>query len=551
MKVTNQKPIVLSPIYKDSIANTFDPIASLKATIATPLFNPLVAGTKVSIKGNNNSTINADDITQHVLNCCGDAVNATSEAFVKELFHETLVSFNKNTAIGINEAFVVQSGTAAKLPEPSDKVVYTPAQDVIPVARQFLGGQCDYDMFFASLAYYARPDTLGFYFANDVAFDGFKAWLANQMTMLGNVLPPETNKLMNDFQSLSLANLTESLQLRNNDNENNDPYSFARTLISQLMLYNTVVSSAEFGILPFVISELMCPKTIVFVNVERHSKATAREVAEEWKLINNSIQNKPKMIAQNKLNKLTATARNLQKIASAAVTAANNNGAGVGKAANFRFSKTRPTTMDMMKLVKRIIDKMSYVNKSMNVYKQVKASFARPNRRDPDDFNKQGKMVSTKYKPDIHLYIDTSGSISERDYEDAVKACIAMAKQMNINLYFNSFSHYLSQTTRLHLENKSKAAIYKEFQKVPKVNGGTDYENIWHFINKSKKRSREISIVITDFEYYAPNRFIKHPKNLYYIPCSTMNYDNIKHWAEQFAKTMVHNDPNIRKHLLF
>ena len=550
MKVTNQKPTVLSPVYNDTISAAFDPIELLKSVIATPLFNPMVAGTKVSIKGNNN-TITEDDITQQMLNCCGDAVNVTAETFMKELFHETLINFNKNTNIGMNEAFVVQSGTAANLPEPNDKIIYTPAQDVIPVSRQFLGGQCDYDMFFASLAYYARPDTLGFYFANDVAFDGFKTWLSGQMTMLGNVLPPQTNQLMNDFQSLVLTDLTESLQLRNDDTDNNDPYSFARTLVSQLMLYTNVVSSAEFGVLPFTVSELLCPKTIVLVNVERHSKATAREISEEWKLINNSIQNKPQMISMNKLNKLTASQRNLQKIASAAVAAANNAGGGVGKSANMRFSKTRPTTMDMMKLVKRIMDKMTYVNKSMNVYKQVKSSFARPNRRDPDDFNKQGKMVSTKYKPDIHLYIDTSGSISERDYEDAVKACIAMAKKMNINLYFNSFSHYLSQTTRLHLENKSKAQIYKEFQKVPKVDGGTDYENIWHFINRSKKRTREISIVITDFEYYAPNRYIKHPKNLYYIPCSTLNYDNIKCWAEQFAKTMVHNDPNIRKHLLF
>lgn len=550
MKVTNQKPTVLSPVYNDTISAAFDPIELLKSVIATPLFNPMVAGTKVSIKGNNN-TITEDDITQQMLNCCGDAVNVTAETFMKELFHETLINFNKNTNIGMNEAFVVQSGTAANLPEPNDKIIYTPAQDVIPVSRQFLGGQCDYDMFFASLAYYARPDTLGFYFANDVAFDGFKTWLSGQMTMLGNVLSPQTNQLMNDFQSLVLTDLTESLQLRNDDTDNNDPYSFARTLVSQLMLYTNVVSSAEFGVLPFTVSELLCPKTIVLVNVERHSKATAREISEEWKLINNSIQNKPQMISMNKLNKLTASQRNLQKIASAAVAAANNAGGGVGKSANMRFSKTRPTTMDMMKLVKRIMDKMTYVNKSMNVYKQVKSSFARPNRRDPDDFNKQGKMVSTKYKPDIHLYIDTSGSISERDYEDAVKACIAMAKKMNINLYFNSFSHYLSQTTRLHLENKSKAQIYKEFQKVPKVGGGTDYENIWHFINRSKKRTREISIVITDFEYYAPNRYIKHPKNLYYIPCSTLNYDNIKYWAEQFAKTMVHNDPNIRKHLLF
>ena len=550
MKVTNQKPIILSPVYKDTIAKDFDGYELLKATIATPLYNPLVAGTKVTIQGNGH-TITEDDISQQIIDCCGDTFNPIAETFMKELFHETLINFNKNTNIGINEAFAIQSGTAAKLPEPNDKVIYTPAQDIIPIARQFLGGQCDYDTFFASLAYYARPNTLGFYFANNVAFENFKIWLDQQMQMLSNVLPPETNKLMADFQSLTLNDLTESLQLRNKDDDNNDPYSFARTLISQLMLYTTIVSNAEFGVLPFTISELMCPKTIVLVNVERHSKATAREVSEEWKLINQCLQQKPNMISNSKLNRLTATQRNLQRITQSAATAASNNLHGTGKAATIKFSKTRPTTMNIMKLVKKIMDKMSFVNKSMNVYKQTKTSYARPNRRDPDDFNKQGKMVSTKYRPDIHLYIDTSGSISERDYEDAVKACITMAKKMNINLYFNSFSHVLSQTTKLNLENKSKAQIYREFQKVAKVDGGTDYAQIWHFINCSKKRTREISIVITDFEYWAPNHYIKHPKNLYYIPCSTLNYKNIKRAAESFARTCLHNDPNIRKHLLF
>ena len=44
MKVTNQKPIVLSPIYHDTISNTFDPIGCMEDIIAKPMFTPLVAG---------------------------------------------------------------------------------------------------------------------------------------------------------------------------------------------------------------------------------------------------------------------------------------------------------------------------------------------------------------------------------------------------------------------------------------------------------------------------------------------------------------------------
>ena len=128
-----------------------------------------------------------------------------------------------------------------------------------------------------------------------------------------------------------------------------------------------------------------------------------------------------------------------------------------------------------------------------------------------------------------------------------------MAKKLNINMYFNSFSHIMSQTTRLHLEGKSPEAIYEEFKKVPKVNGGTDYEQIWHFINSdtSKKRQRELSLIISDFEWTARTATIRHPKNLYYIPCSTMNWDFIVRHADEFCKSAVHNDPNIRAHVLF
>lgn len=550
MKVTNQKPIVLSPTFHDSISKDFDVFKLLKSVVATPLYNPLVSTAPVTI-ASQSQNITEDDITNYVINCCRDTMDITSETFMKTLFRQTLINFDDKSNIGINETFVIQSACAAGLPEPTDVVIYTPAQDVIPTARQFLGGQCDYDTYFASLAYYARPDTLGFYFANEMCFDNFKTWLSNQMSMLGNVLPAETNKYMADFQTLSLNGLTESLVLRNDDNDNNEPYSFARLIIEQLMIYTQNVSPAEFGILPFSISELICPKTIVMVNVEKHSRASAREVNQEWKLINDSLTQKPVMISNKALTKLTATQRTLQKMTNAAVAAAQNGGVPTGKSAVFKFSKTRPTTVNLARIIKKLIDKMAFVNKSLNTYKSVKTSYARPNRRNPDDFNKPGKIINTKYKPDIHLYIDTSGSISERDYQDAVKACIKMAKSMNINIYFNSFSHCLSQTTKLNLKDKSTAQIYKEFQKVPKVTGGTDYEQIWHFINSSKKRTREISIVITDFGYTAPRRYNKHPKNIYYIPCSNQDYQYMVQWATEFAKSMTHNDPGIRKHILF
>lgn len=551
MKVSNQKPAVLSPIYDAVIKGDFDPNVYMKKTIAAPLYEPLVATAPVEIKSNNR-LIDEDEVTDTVLACMGDVHNPVSEKTAKILYGKTLVYFDAKSTLTIQDIFAIQAAVQEKLPEPSATTVYTPATDVIPACKEFLAGQCSFEKMFASLDFYARPLTLGFSCVNEQAFEDFKTWLATEVSQIATALDAKTNQLFADFQNISLKNLTESLILRNDDGDNNEEFSFARTLIAYAMKYAKTVSPTLFSVLPFNLGELFVPKTVVFVNIEAHAHASAKQVADEWKIINMSLKNAVKVVSNNKLSKLTGTYRTLNKIqSSAAAAAANGSGMGVQRAARAHFRKTPPTSVDMTRLVKRIISKMAHVAKSDNSYKSVKMSFARPNRRNPDDFNKQGKVVSTKYKPDIHLYIDTSGSISERNYQDAVKACITMARKLNVNLYFNSFSHVLSQCTHLKTRDKSLKQVYSQFQKVPKVTGGTDYAQIWDYINASTKRQRELSILMTDFEYHAPNHFIKHPKNLYYIPVSNMDWKYMVQCAESFADSMMHNDPRIRQHLLF
>lgn len=551
MNISNQKPVVLSPVYDAVIKGDFKPQEYLKETMATPLFTPLVAGTPVTISANG-TAITADNITNMILSCMGDTIDPTAEKAAKSLLHQTLVYFDDNSPLTIQDTFAIQAAVKEKLPAPTPSVVYTPATDVIPSCKEFLAGTGSFEKMFASLNFYARPQTLGVYFASKQSFDDFKTWLDNEINQIANLLPSNVNQLFADFQNLNLQGLTESLIIRNDDSDGNEEFSFPRTLVAYLMLYAKQVSPTFYGIMPFNLGELFCPKTVVFVNIERHSRASAKQVADEWQIINKSMQMKPQIANMKKLRKLTGFARSLNRMQSnAQYAAAQGRGMGIMKAANAKFRKTAPTAVNMTKLIKKVMMKMSNVAKSKNSYKSVKMTFARPNRRNPDDFNKQGKMVSTKYKPDIHLYIDTSGSISERNYQDAVKACIAMAKKLNVNLYFNSFSHCMSQCTHLHTKDKSKSQIYKEFQKVPKVTGGTDFEQVWNYINRSAKRRRELSIIMTDFEYYAPNRYVKHPKNLVYIPCSHMNWQSITRAADAFLNSMQHIDPNCRKKILF
>lgn len=550
MRVSNQKPVELSPIYSPVTTGDFHPEEYLVQTIHQ-LFNPLNPSQPVTFTaGGNNLT--ETDVADYFLKCLGITYDAAAQASAKEILHQTAVYFNKNTTLSIDEMFFVQSLVKCKLPEPNASVIYQPGTDVIPAARQFLAGKVDWDWWFASLTGFARPKTLGFSFATEQSFEDFKSWLLTITTPLLAALPADTVQMLQQFQTLKLNGLTESLKLRNDDSENNDENSFARLIIAYLMLYAGQVSQTEFSVMPFVISELYCPQTIVFINVEKHAKATAREIDTEWNIIKQSIQQNIPMISNKQLNKLTATQRALHKAAAMAnANMQTMQQVQAQRAARTRFSSKQPTARDLTKIIKKIIKRMATVSHSMNVYKTTKPTYQKPNRRDPDDFNKMGKSTSTKYRPDIHLYIDTSGSISEENYASTMKACIVMAKKLNVNLYFNSFSHILSQTTKLNVKDRSYDAIYKEFQKTDKVTGGTDYEPIWHFVNRSKKRKAELSIIITDFEYYPPNHYVEHPKNLYYIPCANMRWSNIVGAANDFVKNMQHIEPLIRERLMF
>lgn len=548
MKITNQKPVELSPVYKSSAAGSFDPVSYLKETVVTPLFNPLIQGSPVTITGQNQNVIDEDQITNRLLSCMGDVTNIPAEQFCKTLYRKTLVSFDENTPLSIQNLFAIQAAVKSNLPYPSSTCIYTPAIDVIPACKKFLAGKIDEDEFFATMAFYTRSCTLGFYFANDIAFDNFKTWLNNQLPAITAFTTNDTNQMLADFQKLTLSGLTESIIIRNNDDENNEAYSFARLITSFLMAYKTQTSISEFGVMPFDLGELFCPKTIVFVNVDVHSKASAKQIADEWDIIAKSLANKPKIISNKKLNSLTGMQRNLKKIQSIAINTTQTG--PVLRSARIKFRKTAPTSKDLTKWVKKISGKMGNVMRSDNVYKTETTTFNKANRRDPDDYNKPGKTHSTKYRPDIHLYIDTSGSISEENYQDAVKACIVMARKMNVNLYFNSFSHVLSQCSKLNTKDKSVGAVYAEFQKIPKVDGGTNYEQIWHYINESAKRKRELSIIMTDFEYHAPNHYVKHPKNLYYAPISHTDWDSILYYAKSFCESMKNIDPDCRAHLL-
>lgn len=550
--VTNQKPAVLDAVHTITCTGDYDPMPAFQEALVDPLLEPLSPHAPASIVDGSGTDLTGD-VPDILVSCFGDNVNTNAEKAAKELLGQTMVNYDQTTPLPVGELFAVQAGQRNKMPAPGPRVIYTAQSDIIPAAKGLLAGSTDESEFFASLAYAFHPDTLGFWFQSTAAFDGFRVWLSTQAQALGGAsspVPARTRKLIGDFAKLSLKGLTESLLLRKDDSDGNDELSFPRLLMHMLMTYvgQQRGQTSDVGVLPFTVGELFCPKSVVLVNVEAHARASAPQVTGEWNLINHSLVSPVKVVSNSALSKLTSLPRAAAK--AAAIGANQQPGQPGSRSAQVKFRKAPPTRLNLFKDITRVLRRMGKVNKSQNIYRTTKTTFLKTNRRDPDDFNKPGRISSVQYMPDLHVYIDTSGSISEENYQEAVMMLIRIAKKLNVNLYFNSFSHILSQETLLRVENKSLRQIWKEFRRVPKVTGGTEFKQVWDYINASNKRKRQLSLMITDFEWPPPSVRVDHPANLYYAPCSAKDWTLIVQSATDFADDMHHIDPSIRQKLL-
>lgn len=544
MKVTNQKPVELQPTITTKINGPYDVQQIVVDSIVQQINIPLNTAASVVFSQNNN-TLTTSDIADLFLNAIND--NVSYGTLAKQIASQTLIHYKQNTLL-FDSLFVVQSASKHNLPLPSSTIIYTPTTDVIPIAKGYLAGNNTFDEWFATLSFYAPVKALGVVMNTETDYDLFKQFVQTQLTSYTSLLSVDTIQMFNDFQNTKLNDLTEAFVLRNDITDALEEYSFARVLLFFLHQY-VQQNNNTVQLMPFSLEELIVPQTLIFINTELHAKAKPNQIKQTWYEIQQSTYNKPIIYSKNKLTKLTQIFRNQHKTQSTLAHATQNT--DVNTLQNTPLSKTPPTSTDTLKRILKVIKKMADVNRSQNIYRTQQKTYQKPNRRDPDDFNKMGTTYSQHYKPDLHLYIDTSGSISEPNYQQAVKLCIALARKLNVNIYFNSFSHVMSEETLLKTQNKSVAQLYKEFQRVLKVTGGTNYEQIWHYINTSPKRTKRLSLIITDFEYCAPSKYIKHPNNLYYVPCDQMNFKNICYYAGNFIKSMEHNDPNFRKKVLF
>lgn len=587
IQISNQKPALLYfaakvlpniPVITDESTYNSDRRDAISKMMVEPIFESIVPNVPVDIIDNtdpkNPLPITSDMISDAINSLwIDDTLDIDTDAQLNEIYRQSL-QYGQSSDWLIDEQLVAEALARQKLPLPGTNngviVQYTETTDIIPTAKQLLAktastlSDSDKELWFGTIGAYLHQNQnrniLPITVTSSAAFDHLKAEIKTALSMISPHLTLDTNKMFNDLDAISIKGMLSSTFMLPSDNE---AYSFSRTLMSMLASFEASFSN-ELFIQPINISQLFNPENIVILNLEEYSHATARQIKNDWDKINQAINISQRwnMVSNKKLT--TAKAINQATTKTQGPHVRNKKGGPVHRVKTRHFSGTPVTSSQMLQAMIRVIQDTTTTRRTQNMYKVKKPTFMRANRRDPNNINAMGKFNTNKYRPDIHIYIDTSGSISEAQYRDAVMNIILLAKRISANLFITSFADYVTQTYQLQTKGLSVQQIYANFMRIPKTTGGTNFENVWSKIDAIDKintkagRSYQLNFMITDFEYsLSRNRRFspRHAsvKNTYYLPISTSkaNWQYLVHAATSFSKEMVAaGDKNIRQRML-
>ena len=557
--ITNHKPSQLEPTVVPAFVNQNPQSDEIFETFQNDVFMQLDQPLRPGLD------------PQYVFDGQPEDKDSISETFVTELFldegesersvklrdflAQTLLHYQPNFET-IDASLMVQNATAENLPLPivqgARSIVYTVATDVIPVAKQYLAGQVSFNYWATSFGFTFRVPALVVSIDTPDVYKEFQQYVQTTVAPFQSQLPIDTSMALQEFYKTTLDDLAEGFRIRAKVGDNNQDYSFARILHTCVMQF--VAQNGQAGIIPTSLKEIIHPTTIMFLNVEKHAHSKNRDINKTW----NSAMNmsKAKLIGLNKIKKLSEeeqldAMRQRSNVRRSALMNKAKDPASRKKRAK-PFGKQLKTSKQLTKEIVRILSKMKKVRMSNNVIKTRKTTFNKPNRRDPDNYDKPGIIYSHQYVPDIHVYLDTSGSISERNYKEACMAIIQLAQTLKTKLYLNSFSHVLSQPALVDIGNCSKETAWKRLQNIPKVSGGTDFDLVWDYIHQSSQRKQELAIMITDFEYTPSNSYTRPlPQNLFYVPCGGFDIDKLRRNATYFVNSTRRLDANLRHKIIF
>lgn len=570
----------------------YEHTSALEKLASNHLFNPINPQHPVTITATENgSTVDLDAaaLAQHLaLAITPDSMLANHQGYNRDMMGllsqlTNHVGFDRRFIV--DQLFISQVLKANRLPAPANNVIYTVPNDVIPSAKDILSTTAKmnnpltvtasapitvddihtaYEVFFASLASVFFPYTYGAVFLNNAEFVEFVDYLINEATTLHSA-SLISNNTFNRFQSMrniSIDNLTAEFLLRKNEAETTDDYSFPRVLVS--LLHSWVKLNHDdaranndaptCALAPFSVAQWIMPETIVFINAEAHAHASSQDIEKKWKEINAALTGSIRIMSPNAISKLQS-AQHLGMQAQMQAMRARKDHHNMQKRSSQEndFSKALPSPQTIVLSVAEVLRKLTHVRQSHNPQKYQKKSLTRASRRHPDNPNVPGTIKSKLFYPDLHVYVDTSGSISEESYRNSVVLLMQLATKLDINLYFSTFSHVLSEEVLLPTKGKTPQQLAALISAIPKVSGGTDYHQIWDYIQINPQRQERMNLVLTDFGFM-PNRGlnIDHPSSIFYVPIlpDYGSWSMVRRDMSHFANEMVDFDPYIHSRLL-
>lgn len=584
--IQNQKPVIFKldqnflpnidvtldePSYMDKLAE------HVEATYVTPLFNARNAQASVTIQDltdpQNPIDYDAQMLTSAMMSLLENPdVDATLNNELKSIL---LASMRYTTAN--REPFEMQPSMQLfaryKQPLPSPGVViYSPQSDVIPAAKDLFDDWTDAnfrEMFALSITgmLFNNPILQNVTIVACETKDQYDTFLNTMQTVASNYnahVTNETRQSLTDVQNVKMnaGDLSTTWILpRVGSGDDVQQYSFNRIIMNELSKLNVV--NDKMYPLPTHLHTMYKPQAIMFLNIEEFTHASAKAVKDEFQMIT-SVMNRLRtfnMVNMKRLSTAQAVHQSQNRQNNSGYTKKQH---GINRIKYTKLRSKPYTSKSQIQIIAKIIASKVSQQQSQNQFKTIKQTYMRPNRRFPDSLDHKGKMKKVAYRPDIHIYLDTSGSISESNYKTAIMNLIKIAMKLKVNMYFNSFSHVISDEVLLETANKTSKQLYKEFERVPKVTGGTDFSNVWDFIDmtnakvNAKNQAPRINFIISDMEYTPSNNRKMNAndasvKNTYYVPIvvGADEYQMIAHCAKRLIESMqLIGHKNARKHFI-
>lgn len=562
MKVTvaGQKPYRLDPLHftppltgdTDAPGREYDPHVMLTALTRDHLLTPLTPGHTATVTDDaTGAVLTAEQIGQILATPLlvdpytgqTDGDTPRNNALAMDLLAQATTDIAHADYPYVRQMFLAQGLGRLGLPAPGGGVFYKAANAVAPPAKELLTalaagpsptayqeGLDAWDQLFTGLGAAYRPPTLGAAFLGQETFAAFGDHLVTIALTLksSGKIDDDVLDKCRQVAKLDFTGLMQPLRLRGASGVPTDDYSFARLLVHCLHTFVTgeqaMAAANDRGptahLLPFDLGELICPETLVLVNAEAHARTNPEAIDRKWRWMGNQVTGGLKILSMKSITKLGESTSRQESADRMVVNARKNEEDSLKRAVDpMDFSASAPPPAQILLDLNDRLTRMGEVNRSQNIQLFKTKSYARANRRRPDNPDVPGRSTKTRYLPDIHYFPDTSGSMSVEDYMDGALFLMQMAKKYDMNFYFSSHSHILAPEILLPVKGKSLAQMRALIQSVPKVGGGNDFTQVYNYIQASSPRRRRLSVMATDFGWAAnSSTTFTHPENLVYVP---------------------------------